>query len=211
MNFFVIAIFLAVWLLFLWIGSVALERTGLDRSTARFQALSAFTNTGFTTAQAERIVNHPTRRRIVSYLIILGSTGIVTFIVLLVIALRTGLPRLAIALGIFALVVAALAIMASKLGLISWISNLAAGQGRTTAKVWHQADGYSLAEVQLRQSHVLVGKPLKEIGTSIQVLFLERVDGIYARPNPDEILRVRDRLLCYGSTESLTLAGLMAG
>jgi len=210
MNFSVVIIFLAVWLLFLWIGSIALERTGLDRSTARFQALSAFTNTGFTTTQAEMVVNHPTRRRIVSYLIILGSTGIVTFIVLLVLALRTGLSRPAIALGIFVLILAALAILASKLGLINWLTNLVTGQGRTMAKFWHQGDGYGLTEIQLGQRNALVGKPLKEIGTSIQVLFLERVNDIYAKPNPDEVLRVGDRLFCYGPTESLTLSGLMA-
>ena len=211
MNFSVVIIFLALWLLFLWVGSVALERTGLDRSTARFQALSAFTNTGFTTAQAEMIVNHPRRRRIVSYLIILGNIGVATFIVLLVLALRTGLSRPAIALGIFVLVVAALAILASKLGLISWVTGLAAGQGRTTARVWHQGDGNSLTEIQLGQRHTLVGKPLKEMGVSVQVLFLQRVDGTYAKPNPDEVLRVGDRLLCYGPTESLILSGLMAG
>ncbi len=203
MHFAVAIIFLAVWLLFLWIGSVALERTGLDRSTARFQALSAFSNTGFTTTQAEMIVNHPTRRRIASYLMILGNTGCVTFIVLLVLALQTGFSRPAIALGIFILALVAAAILASKLGLINWVTNLATGRGGTMAKVWHQGNGYNLTEVWLGQHHALVGKPLKEIGAGIQVLFLERNDGIYAKPNPDDILRVGDRLLCYGPSKSL--------
>ena len=39
----VMLIFLAVWLLILWIGSIAFESTGLSRSKARFQALSALT------------------------------------------------------------------------------------------------------------------------------------------------------------------------
>ena len=207
MNFAVVIIFVAVWLLFLWIGSVILERTGLNRSSARFQALSALSGTGFTTSEAEAVVNHPRRRRIVSYLIILGNTGSVTFIVLLVLALRTGLSRPAIALAAFVLVLAAVVFVASRLGLVSWVTNLATGGGRssTMARVWHQGSGYSLTEVQLGQHHVLVGKALKEIGVDMQVLFLQRADGVWAKPTQDDVLRVGDRILCYGPSESLLI------
>ena len=34
-------VYLAVWLMLLWLGSVALEATGMERSKAHFQALSA--------------------------------------------------------------------------------------------------------------------------------------------------------------------------
>ena len=61
-------------------GAIALELTGLDPEQARFQALSAFTNTGFTTGEAEEITRLPVRRRIVSFLIILGHAGTVTVI-----------------------------------------------------------------------------------------------------------------------------------
>ncbi len=206
MHYAVNIIFLAVWLLILWIGSVGLERTGLDRSTARFQALSSFTNTGFTTGQAEMIVSHPTRRRIASYLMILNNIGVATFVVLLVLALRTGISAPATALGIFIVAVVATGILASKIGLTNWVTNLATGQGGTMAKVWHQGSGYSLTEIRLGRHHALVEKPLKEIGTGIEVLFLERADGIHAQPNPDEILRVGDRLICYGPSQSLPLS-----
>lgn len=39
--------------------------TGLDINIARFQALSAFTGTSFTTKEAEDVVDHPQRRRII--------------------------------------------------------------------------------------------------------------------------------------------------
>jgi hypothetical protein len=210
MNLPVVIIFLAVWLLFLWIGSLALERTGLDRSAARFQALSAFTNTGFTTTHAETIVNHPTRRQIVSVLIILGNTGMVTFIVLLVLAIKSNLSRHLISLGIFLAALVVLAVLASKLGLIDWVTELFTGQGRTTIKVWRQGSGYSLTEIRLGQHHALVGKPLNEIGTGVQVLFLERAAATYAKPNPDEVLRVGDCLLCYGPSGSLPITSASA-
>ena len=59
-------------------GATAYELTGMDRETARFQALSAFTGTGFTTRVSELVVRHPARRRITSTLIILGYAGTAT-------------------------------------------------------------------------------------------------------------------------------------
>jgi len=61
-------------------GAIALEMTGVSIQIARFQALSAFTGTGFTTQETERIVNHPIRRKIISFLMILGNAGIVSII-----------------------------------------------------------------------------------------------------------------------------------
>jgi hypothetical protein len=62
-------------------AALALMLTGLDERRARFQALSAFTGTGFTTREAESVVNHPERRRIISALMLLGNAGIVTVII----------------------------------------------------------------------------------------------------------------------------------
>jgi hypothetical protein len=41
------------------IASEALVHTGLSKQSAKFQARSAFTGVGFTTSEAEHIVNHP--------------------------------------------------------------------------------------------------------------------------------------------------------
>lgn len=60
------------------IGAVALEMTGLSRDTAKFQAQSAFSGTGFTTSESEYVVSHPVRRKIIRILIFVGSAGIVS-------------------------------------------------------------------------------------------------------------------------------------
>jgi len=60
------------------VASVALRFTGLADERARFQALSAFTGTGFTSRESEAVVNYPVRRRIVSVLMIVGNMGLVT-------------------------------------------------------------------------------------------------------------------------------------
>ena len=58
MQIVVMLIAAVVWLFIFWLGFVALEATGMERIKARFQALSAITGTGFTTREAESIVNH---------------------------------------------------------------------------------------------------------------------------------------------------------
>ena len=62
------------------IGAVAFELTGMPWEHAKFQALSAYTNAGFTTRESEEVTGHPTRRRIASYLMIGGNAGLVTTI-----------------------------------------------------------------------------------------------------------------------------------
>jgi len=52
--------------------------TGLSKETARFQARSMITGTGFTTDEADHIVNHPVRRRIALTLMLIGNAGLVT-------------------------------------------------------------------------------------------------------------------------------------
>jgi TrkA-C domain len=57
-------------------GSTALMMTGLSWDTASFQSYSAFFGVGFTTREAEMVVNHPVRRRIIRDLILAGNIGI---------------------------------------------------------------------------------------------------------------------------------------
>jgi len=62
------------------IGAIAFQLTGLEWSLAKFQALSCFTGTGFTTKEAELITGNAQRRRIASVLMVLGNAGLVLMI-----------------------------------------------------------------------------------------------------------------------------------
>ena len=62
------------------IGAVAFQLTGLEWSLAKFQSLSCFSGTGFTTKEAELITGDPRRRRIASILMVLGNAGLVTLV-----------------------------------------------------------------------------------------------------------------------------------
>ena len=63
---------IALSLLITHIASMALTMTGLSRDLAKFQARSAFTGVGFTTNEAEKVVAHPVRRRILMLLAAVG-------------------------------------------------------------------------------------------------------------------------------------------
>jgi len=77
---------LSLSLLVTRIAATALTLTGLSREAARFQARSAFTGTGFTTREAEKVVDHPVRRRIITLLMITRSAGIVSIIISLILS-----------------------------------------------------------------------------------------------------------------------------
>ena len=62
------------------IGAIAFQLTGMEWSQAKFQSLSCFSGTGFTTREAELITGHEHRRRIASVLMVLGNAGLVTLI-----------------------------------------------------------------------------------------------------------------------------------
>ena len=68
------------------LAAVALKLTGMPEQNARFQAISALTGTGFTTTEAELIVNYPIRRKIIAWLMIFGNLGIVSVLSTLMIS-----------------------------------------------------------------------------------------------------------------------------
>ena len=72
------------------IGAIAFELTGLEWSLAKFQSLSCFTGTGFTTKEAELITGNPQRRKIASVLMVLGNAGLVILIASFVSSLVPG-------------------------------------------------------------------------------------------------------------------------
>lgn len=88
MNLVLFIIVLAVSFIVVRIGAIAFQLTGLEWSQAKFQALSCFTSTGFTTKEAELITGDKQRRRIASALIVLGHAGLVTMIATLANSLK---------------------------------------------------------------------------------------------------------------------------
>lgn len=86
-------------------GSTALMMTGLSWDAASFQSYSAFFGVGFTTSEAELVVNHPVRRRIIRDLILAGNVGVTSALATMVATLvqnSSGARPLLIVLGLVA-------------------------------------------------------------------------------------------------------------
>lgn len=79
-------IIIAISLLIVRVATVALTLTGLTEEVARFQARSALSGTGFTSREAEMVVSHPVRRRIISFLILLQNARLITAITTLLLS-----------------------------------------------------------------------------------------------------------------------------
>jgi hypothetical protein len=214
MQILVALLFLVIWLLILWIGSIALEATGLDRSKSRFQALSALTGTGFTTSQAEMIVEHPKRRRITTYLIFIGNTGIAAFLILMVLYIRSGITAPSRPLIILTVIILLVLVLSFCLGLVDKLTSVFLGIGGkgpvtstgTVKALYTQADDYTVARVTLGRESKLAGTPLKDARFeqgNITVLAIERQEGVVPHPQADEVLSPDDQLLCYGKMEDI--------
>ncbi len=73
-----------IYVIFIEIFTVIFKMTGLTNDKARFQVISLFTNSGFTTQEAELIVNSKIRRKIANLTMLSGFILNVTVISVLV-------------------------------------------------------------------------------------------------------------------------------
>lgn len=198
------------------IGAVALELTGLERRVAGFQALSAFTGTGFTTREAEEVVHHPQRRRIVSILILLGNAGLITVIASLVRTFTMSEDALVVMLQIVAVGLVLYLIYQ----VIIW-PRLADRIDRaikrqleqrahlTPAQVQElllQTEGMGVARVEVPQGCRFAGKTLAETrprDQGVLILAIERDDKLIPSPKGTDSVQMGDWLVVYGQLDQL--------
>jgi len=197
------------------IGGFALQLTGIEPDVARFQALSAFSGTGFTTREAERVVGHRTRRRIVTILIILGNAGMVTVIATLVASFTqvTGYEWFFINLAI---------IVGGIFGLYQLIIRSNVGQRivdrlqrpvmkrilrgiPAVEEVFHVEKDWAISLVMIKGGSNIIGLSVADITAEedIEVLAIDRAGTYLTRPNWDEKIVEGDRLLVYANRKSV--------
>jgi hypothetical protein len=209
---------ITVWLFVLWFGSIALEATGMERSRARFQAISALTGTGFTTREAENIVGHPRRRLIVSWMMFLGSVGIILFLILLFILIVVGThpskPTSPVVLILSALPAVALLVLfwlgvLDKLAtvIVNWLKRTAYFKPElSNTEIIYHAGEYSLARLTIGKAAPEVGSKISDTSlakSNIKVVVIERGDKVLFYPEAKEVVQAGDHLVYYGRTEEI--------
>jgi len=197
------------------IGGFALQLTGIEPDVARFQALSAFSGTGFTTREAERVVGNRTRRRIVTILIILGNAGTVTVIATLVASFTqvSGYTwffiRLAIIIGgIFGLYQL---IVRSNVGrrIPTWLQrplmNRILREAPAVEEIFRMEKDWAISLVTIKRGSKSIGQSVADITAEgdLEILGIDRADTYLTRPDREEEIMVGDRLLVYANRKSV--------
>lgn len=196
------------------IGTVALTLTGLSREMARFQARSAFSTTGYVTSEAEAIVNHPVRRRIIYTLMWVGNVGLVGVIATAVSTFTVSEEdpySLGARLGIMAAGLALLLVLAMSrwvddqlFKLIGWaLRRWTSDEIHDYRSLLNLAQGYSVTELPIETGDWPVGRRLDELRLSqvgVNVLGIRREDGDFVgSPVGGTHVRNGDRLIVYGA------------
>ena len=199
------------------LATVALVLTGLSHEAARFQALSAFTGTGFTTREAETVVDHPVRRRVIMVLIILRSAGLVTVILSLILSFVDTDDSMSRVFRLLWLVggVAILFLLAR----IRWVDTAIERIMAWALQHWTDLDvrdyvgllklsgSYRVMEVNVRREDWLAGKTIRAAcldQEGISVLGIYRNEGGYlGAPKSDTRMHPGDTLLVYGRAANL--------
>jgi len=202
-------------ILFVRAASIALMMTGLDKNKARFQALSAFTGTGFTTKEAESVINHPQRRKIIRWLMIMGNAGIVSVIVTATSSFTTS-QGYQLPMNILILIVGILLIykLAKYRGFTrKWehfiekrLIKSPAFEESATEDLLHFLEGYGLVKKIIIEESPLHGKSLMESKLNekgILVLGIERDKNWIPTPKATKIIKSGDNLVIYGPLEIL--------
>ncbi|UCB42004.1 MAG: hypothetical protein JSV77_05880 [Dehalococcoidales bacterium] len=203
-----------LWLAIFWIGSIALEATGLERTKARFQVLSAITGTGFTTSESEAIVNHPRRRRIATWLIFIGNTGVIGCIIVLLVFLRVGIKAPSPVQVIVIVAVVLAIVLFITLGPMNKLTNtiirlIRKGRAKSyllAEEVLHRSGEYGVTRVAIGQKDLPSGLTAKDTGLGergVVVLAIERGDTVLPFPMGEETLSAGDYLLCYGKISGM--------
>lgn len=198
-------------------GATALMMTGLSWDTANFQSYSAFFGVGFTTREAELVVNHPVRRRIIRDLILAGNIGVTSALATLVATLVQNSSGLRPMLIVGSVVLG--------LGLLLYLTRVTWVQRAIDRIIQHTLErsglvhvmdyelllriqhGYVVLEVDVLEDSPWANKPLRETRPwdhGIVVLAVKTdglpMDGL---PNAETILRPGDVITVYGQEQNI--------
>jgi hypothetical protein len=201
------------------IGATALELTGLSPEIASFQAQSAFSGVGFTTREAEMIVSHPVRRRIVRVLILLGSAGVTTSMATLVIAFvgQSKESFLFKAEVLFAGVLAIFVFARSRMIYRVMKRIITYGLEHWTRlplydyeQMFGLSEGHAIARVVVGKDNWMSGRHLRDLKDDLQGVLILAIDRrsvnekhFIGAPHGDTMIKSGDALICYARKEQI--------
>ena len=207
------------------VATAILTLTGLSHEAARFQARSALTGVGFTTNEAEAVVSHPLRRRVVMALMLIGSAGVITVIATLLLSFveagsrEAGLRLVVLVGGLGALLLLARSRVFDRAlsrligrALTRWTDL----DARDYAALLHLAGEYAVLELYVDPDDWTAGRTIADLAPweeGMRILGIVRPDGRYVgAPIGPTRVEAGDTLLVYGRADQVReLDGRKAG
>ena len=229
MNLLLFIVVLATSFIAVRIGAIAFQLTGIEWSMAKFQALSCFSSTGFTTREAELITATPQRRRIASILIVLGNAGLVTMIATFANSIRprtakliipfssSGIPAFLIPFINLVIIIFALYIIYrffTRSKLVRKFTNVVRARiikNQIIKPVSFEelsvaTGGYGISKIDISSDSPIKDKTIAESGLrgqDITILAIESGGTITPNPPASAIMKIGDKLLCFGKLDNI--------
>ncbi|MFC1558226.1 cation:proton antiporter regulatory subunit [candidate division KSB1 bacterium] len=231
MNLFLLIITIIISFIIVRIGAIAFHMTGIKWPQAKFQSLSCFTGTGFTTREAELITGNTKRRRIATFLMILGNAGLVTIIATFANSIRPSLimskfsiPILHSVLPSFLIPIVNLLIIIIAIYLIykiftnAKISRMLTEILRKKIKekdiidaspfeeLFLATGGYGISQIEVGKEFLMLDKTILESGLrklDIMILAIERKGALIPNPPSGTKILLNDKLICFGKLENI--------
>ncbi|NQU19438.1 hypothetical protein HQ550_04745 [bacterium] len=231
MNLLLFIVTLMISFIAVRIGAIAFELTGLEWSFAKFQSISCFTGTGFTTKESELVVGNPQRRRIASVLMVLGNVGLVTLIATFANTLRPNMivstftiPFLPISIPSRILPWANLLILVILAYVIYRLFTRTKFTKRLTDKLRSiilkkeivkpvsfeelivATGGYGISQIEVCKESPILNKMIREANLrshDITILAVERKGAVIPNPSADTNILLNDKLVCFGKLEHI--------
>lgn len=213
MGFLFTLLYFAIIAVVIEINVLLFTFTGLKKEIARFQVISMFTATGFTTGESELILEHPIRRRLSTFLILFGVFSLA--VVISAISNILSDEFRSIELGMITLVLIGLYLILTIPKFKHYLEKSFEG---------HLEKQYNLADLPLRDvmyfdeddvvielpihnNSSIIGKKLKdviEMEDDMLVLFIKRGDVTLRKDSYTTEIQEGDMIFLYGNQDSLT-------
>ncbi len=198
-------------------GTLALMMTGLGFDAASFQSYSAFFGVGFTTREAELVVNYPIRRRIIRDLILAGNIGLTSAFATLVVTFvqeqstQGVLQMIGLLLGgvAFLWIVWRVGLLRRLLDRFLHFTLERGGMVRAMdyELLLRVESGYCVSEVEILPGNSLAGKSLKESRPAERGLVLLGItdrEGRYrGTPTAIDVIQAGDVVTVYGQEDEI--------
>ena len=214
------------------IGAIAFQLTGLEWSLAKFQSLSCFTGTGFTTQESELITGNRQRRRIASILMVLGNAGFVVMIATFANSFRSEqffqrrllgwllpfsvpadvMPWINMAVIILTLLVVYKVLTHPRLSrkLTNFLRKKVIRRELFTAASFEElllaTGGYGVSKIEIGAGSPVLDKTLAESQLrqhDVTVLAITRQARTIPNPSADRKILLGDQLICFGKLQNI--------